>query len=185
MMLQQVIHFPDTNSVEATWVVEASPAIDVPESIAPDTMDEVGNVIPGAVTPAHTIPAVFVQAKCHSYADVQMDMLEADLGGDAAQYANLIATVRAGIVPFVPPPPQVPQSVTMRQARLALLGAGLLASVNEAIAVMPGVNGEAARIEWEYAQVVERNAGLVPAMAVALGMTEAQIDGLFLVAVTL
>lgn len=40
-----------------------------------------------------------VQVKCHSYHETQMDWLEADLGDDAADYADLIATVRAGIVP--------------------------------------------------------------------------------------
>jgi len=42
------------------------------------------------------------QTRCHSYADVQMDMLEADLGVDAAYHADLIATVRANIKPPVP-----------------------------------------------------------------------------------
>lgn len=40
--------------------------------------------------------------RCHSYADVQMDMLRADLGEDAPQYADLIARVESRIVP--PPP---------------------------------------------------------------------------------
>lgn len=43
-----------------------------------------------------------------------------------------------------------------RQARLALLGAGLLAQVNTAVANMVGAEGDAARIEWEYAQEVRR-----------------------------
>ena len=75
----------------------------------------------------------------------------------------------------------VPAQVTMRQARLALLAAGLLGAVETAIAGA----GAAAQIEWEYAQVVERNAGLVPAMATALGMTERQIDDLFIAAAAL
>lgn len=77
--------------------------------------------------------------------------------------------------------PPIPQSVTMRQARLALLGAGLLDTVETAIAGA----GPAAKIEWEYAQEVQRAAGLVPAMAIALGMTEAQIDALFIAAAAL
>lgn len=70
----------------------------------------------------------------------------------------------------------VPQSVTMRQARLALLGAGLLDDVEAAIAGA----GPAAKIEWDYAAEVQRSSGLVPAMAVALGMTDEQIDALFI-----
>lgn len=75
----------------------------------------------------------------------------------------------------------VPQSVTMRQARLALLAAGLLDTVETAVAGA----GPAAAIEWEYAKEVQRTAGLVPAMATALGMTDAQIDALFVTASTL
>lgn len=97
--LKSVIHYPDTNSVEATWVEIVTPAYDVPESTAPDTTDKDGNVIPGKVTPAHTVPAVERQVRCHSYADVQMDMLESDLGADLLAYADLIAAVRAAIVP--------------------------------------------------------------------------------------
>ena len=66
--LKQVIHYPDTNSVEATWI---------------DSED--------------------VVIKCHSYADVQMDMLRADLGDDAADYADLIALVESGIKPPASP----------------------------------------------------------------------------------
>lgn len=83
------------------------------------------------------------------------------------------------------PPVPVPQSVTMRQARLALHAAGLLSGVDAAIASMQEPAKTAALIEWEYASAVERNAGLVPAMASALGMTDAQIDDLFITAATL
>lgn len=72
--------------------------------------------------------------------------------------------------------------VTMRQARLALLGANLLTTVNAAIAAMPGAQGEAARIEWEYSQEVQRDRGLVSALGTQMGMTEAQLDALFAVA---
>lgn len=85
---------------------------------------------------------------------------------------------------FSPPPAAptpIPQSVSMRQARLALLGVGLLDTVEIAIAGA----GPAAAIEWEYAQEVQRASGLVPAMATALGLTDAQIDALFVQAATL
>jgi hypothetical protein len=75
----------------------------------------------------------------------------------------------------------VPKVVTMRQARLALLASGLLETVESAITGA----GPAAKIEWEYAQEVQRAAGLVPAMATALGMTELQLDNLFILASTL
>lgn len=129
-----------------------------------------------------------VQVKCHSYADVQMDMFRADvlaLGGNIAEHEAMIAAVEAAIVPYVAPPPVIPNIVSMRRARLALLGAGLLDSVNTAVASMAGVEGEAARIEWEYATEVDRNSALVGGLAQMLALTPAQLDSLFTTASTL
>lgn len=75
----------------------------------------------------------------------------------------------------------IPQSVTMRQARLALNAAGYYAAVNAAVAV----GSDADKIEWEFAGDVYRSAGLVPRMASSLGLTSTQIDGLFIAAATL
>ena len=69
----------------------------------------------------------------------------------------------------------VPQQVTMRQARLALLGAGLLDDVEVVIAAA----GRAAQLEWEYAAVVDRSNPAVAAVQQQQGMTDAQIDDLF------
>ena len=95
-------------------------------------------------------------------------------------------------LPYVTPPPVVdtplrnaPNSVTMRQARLALLGAGLLASVDAAIDSLPSPQKEAARIEWEYATEVQRSSGLVPMMGAALGLDDATLDALFIGAAAL
>ena len=66
--LKQVIRYPDTNSVEVTWVDEDAKTV-----------------------------------KCHSYADVQMDILRADLGADVAEYEELIALVESNIKPVTPP----------------------------------------------------------------------------------
>lgn len=97
--LKSVVYDEPTNSVCATWVNVITPSHDVPEFTAPDTEDKDGNVIPGKVTPAHTVPAVEVNAKCHSYHETQMDWLEADLGADLPAYAGLIVLVRSKIVP--------------------------------------------------------------------------------------
>lgn len=78
-----------------------------------------------------------------------------------------------------------PESVTMRQARLALLQSGLLADVNAAVAAMSGSAGDTARIEWEFSSTVERHRPLVEALGVALGLTDAQLDDLFRLAGTL
>lgn len=80
---------------------------------------------------------------------------------------------------------EVPKSVTMRQARLALLGAGLLDGVAAAIAALPSPQKEVAKIEWEYATEVQRSSGLVPMMGVALGLDDAALDALFIEAAAL
>lgn len=96
-----------------------------------------------------------------------------------ALYASAIAGEFGAIAPYVAPPAVIPSVVSMRQARLALLASGLLASVNAAVAAMAGAEGEAARIEWEYAATVDRNSPLVAGLAAALGLTAGQLDSLF------
>lgn len=68
----------------------------------------------------------------------------------------------------------------MRQARLALLGAGLLSSVDVAINALSSPAKEAARIEWDYSSTVERHRSLVATLGAALGLTDAQLDTLFI-----
>lgn len=84
------------------------------------------------------------------------------------------------------PPAPVPQSVSMRQARLALLQAGLLDQVDEAIAAIedPTARREA-EITWNYSTDVERDAPLVEQLAASFGLTPEQVDDLFRTAATL
>jgi hypothetical protein len=75
---------------------------------------------------------------------------------------------------------KIPRRVTMRQARLALLGAGLLEPVETALASLPdGAEKAAAKIEWEYAQEVDRDHQWVQNLSAAMGLTEQQLDVLF------
>lgn len=83
------------------------------------------------------------------------------------------------VVIAAPEPTPVPQVVTMRQARLALLNAGHLTQVSSIIAAMTGAAGEAARIEWEFSGSVERHRPLALSLATSLGLTDAQLDDLF------
>lgn len=107
--LAAVTHDIPTNSVEATWVERTTtPEVIVPEVVAPDTVDADGNVILGAVTPQHIIPAVDtdVQVRCHSYSDRQMQMFRdhaAIAGTPLTDYEDLIALVESNIQPIPPP----------------------------------------------------------------------------------
>ena len=76
-------------------------------------------------------------------------------------------------------------SVTMRQARLALLGAGLLDDVDAAINAMPEPQRTAARITWDYSSTVERDNEVLVALAASLGLAESDLDNLFTTAASL
>lgn len=96
--------------------------------------------------------------------------------------ADFPGAVAPALPVYIPPPSTVPQAVSMRQARLALLQAGLLANVNSAVAALPGLDGDAARVEWEYAQEVRRDSPLVASLAAAMSLDAARLDGLFVAA---
>ena len=79
----------------------------------------------------------------------------------------------------------VPQVVSMRQARLALLQAGLLAGIDAAIAGLPEPQKTAALIEWEYSSEVHRDKAFVQTLGAALGLPGAALDALFIAAAKL
>lgn len=96
--------------------------------------------------------------------------------GEAGPIAEYVAP------PVVEPqPPRPPSVVTMRQARLALLQAGLLTQVESAIQQA----GIAAQIEWEYATELHRTHSLTQSLSVALGISSEQLDALFMQAAAL
>lgn len=79
----------------------------------------------------------------------------------------------------------IPGEVTMRQARQALILAGLDEAVEAAIDAIPGVPGKLARAEWDKSQTVQRDRALVNQLGAGLGLTPQQIDALFITAATL
>ena len=81
------------------------------------------------------------------------------------------------------PPAKVPDSVTRRQARQALLLAGLLDMVQPAIDAIPSPTARAMiEIEWNDSLQFERDRPALIGLATALGMTSAQLDQLFITA---
>lgn len=70
--------------------------------------------------------------------------------------------------------------VSMRQARLALLNAGLLDQVNTTIdAIQDPAEKEAASIAWEYAAEIRRLDPWVVRLGSALGLDDGALDALF------
>lgn len=111
----------------------------------------------------------------------------AGVGAIPAQDAGIGWSYSGGVFTAPPPPaPVVPQSVTRRQARQALLLAGLLDSVDPAIAAIPDATArKLAEIEWQDSLEFERNRPLLISLATALGLDGAALDQLFITAKTL
>lgn len=80
----------------------------------------------------------------------------------------------------------VPRSVTMRQGREALIRRGKIDLVEQAIASMPGVEGDIARNMWERSQTIERSQALTAQMFAVIGVNDdAARDEWFIFAATL
>jgi hypothetical protein len=97
------------------------------------------------------------------------------------------ATAMETAVLSVPTAPTVPASVTARQAHQALIVMGLYDQVAPAInAIADATQRRLVQAEWDKSQVFERNRPALIALATgALGMTEQQLDDLFVFAATL
>lgn len=78
--------------------------------------------------------------------------------------------------PADPIVPVIPTVISMAQARLALLDAGLLDAVEHGISSMP----RATQIDWEFRHTVERHSPLVATFAAALHLNDAALDALFI-----
>lgn len=88
------------------------------------------------------------------------------------------ATSGAFVAPYVSPV-EVPASVTNYQARATLIANGQFSAVDQAI----HASGNQVAIQaWEYANIFNRTDQFVTSFASILGMTEAQVDQLFIAA---
>lgn len=74
----------------------------------------------------------------------------------------------------------VPHEITMRQAELALRESGYLAAVKSWVA---NLDGELESY-WARSQTVRRDHAFVESARVELGLTQQQMDGLFILAAT-
>ena len=93
-------------------------------------------------------------------------------GLSAADFPDAVPPALPVYVAFVEP---VPSVVTMAQAQLALLAAGHLDAVEAAVETMP----REAQILWRKANTVVRGDPLLIELAEFLGLTEADVDALF------
>ena len=78
-----------------------------------------------------------------------------------------------------PATPSVPIEIPQWQARTALHRAGLLSQIEAAVAAS---GNPEVQIAWQYAPNIRRDSAFVLEMASALGLSNAQLDGLFIAA---
>lgn len=115
---------------------------------------------------------------------------------DQAGLSPLVGEWLAGnpdfpIQPYVPPTIEETRvtmpSLTARQLRLGLVNGGFsLAQVSAVIDAMPdGPEKETAEIEWEYATTFNRMHPLIAIVGGALGLSDEQIDAMWMAAADL
>ena len=152
-ILKQVIHYQDTNSVEATWVERLTEKEYYTGEDGEGCVLEAGDEI---------------VIKCHSYADVQMGMFRDDVagfGGDIAEYEELIALVEANIKP-IPHTPQPILSCSSWQMRKKLNKENLRKVVEDYM-LLPDTPIEI-KDGWEFATEFREDDPLVIQMAAML-----------------
>lgn len=121
--------------------------------------------------------------KCQAYSNhpEQMAMLRADLGADAAQYEDLLAEVEATYVPPEPQPIPVPQQITRAQGKAALIMQGHWQAVLDyAASIQDPTQRALADVALNDTLTWERSSPFLNAVANGLGMTDEQLDALFI-----
>ena len=124
-----------------------------------------------------------VVIKCQAYSNhpEQMAMLRADLGADAAQYEEMIAEVEATYVPPEPEPVYVPQQITRAQGKAALIMQGHWQAVLDYVASIQDPTQRAlAEVALNDTLTWERSSPFLNAAAAGLGVTDEQLDALFI-----
>lgn len=107
------------------------------------------------------------------------------------EYPTLEDAVAALSLTAVPKPEapapavRVPKEIANWRARAILTQDNLLASVEALIAGLPSPDGDAVRFAWAGGAPLARGGATVTALAGALGLTEAQVDDMFIRAAAL
>lgn len=103
-------------------------------------------------------------------------------------YSEYLAWLAEGNTPepYIPPVVPVPTTLSMRQARLALLDADLLDNVDDAISSITDEKlKRKAQIEWEFSNEVQRSNVLIQMLSAVMGLSSEMLDQLFTVGLTL
>lgn len=114
-------------------------------------------------------------------------------GGEVGQVIGIRANgkpspeaVEADIASPAPEPVSVPVSVAPAQLRIALLDLHDIrdGAIYAVMSTLPQDVADRARILWEFAGEVRRDHSLIPQIAAAFDLTDAQVDQVFIYAAT-
>jgi hypothetical protein len=113
--------------------------------------------------------------------DFMPNLISADNGGSIGDTWDGVSFTTPSVVI------QVPEKVTMAQARRALITSGIsIASIDAAIAsITDQMQRELAHSDWNFEQYVRRDSGLIALLASGLGLDGNALDSLFILAKTL
>ncbi|CAB4126078.1 hypothetical protein UFOVP73_3 [uncultured Caudovirales phage] len=97
----------------------------------------------------------------------------------------LVSALPAGTVidPYVAPPPPVPTIVSRFQARAALVQAGHFDAIDAYMSTLPRTHIQ--RMAWDEAADFDRTSTTLAAMAQMLGLDDAALDALFVLAASI
>lgn len=102
----------------------------------------------------------------------------------SGEYARFLGGSWEVITELPETPVRIPSRVTMRQFQLALIEMGQYDTVEAFIDALTGVDKKKALVEWRGA-FAERASPSIAVYGASLGMTEEDIDNLFILADTL
>ncbi len=171
-----------TNWLEVTWVEVEQHEINIPAKKA--ILDEDGNIIiPEESAYISLSDPVETELKHTSYHPTQIDLLKADANEMGTPLDDYSTMINEWVNSYTAPPdgpPIVPQEVSSAQAMCALLAAGLLDDVESMMAHpdTPRIH----KIAWNKAQTFRRDSPTMLALAAQFGMTETELDSLFIYA---
>lgn len=75
----------------------------------------------------------------------------------------------------------IPQIITARQLRLMLISKGIsLQRIASIIEALPPEQRDIAKVSWEYAHTFERNNPMLLQVAEAIGITEEELNDIFI-----
>ena len=97
----------------------------------------------------------------------------------APEGCTMLPVAEAADLPREVVPEPVPDAITPRQLRLALLQRGLLTNVEAAVNALPEPQRTAALIEWEYSSQILLTHPMVAAIAGALQISAETLEEIF------